>query len=53
MRGKDDTGKDLIISQAYIIRMHERAAKLSTEWLGPRIELDLQRTLVGEVDQER
>jgi type IV secretory pathway VirD2 relaxase len=54
LRGKDDTGKDLIISQAYITRsMRERAAELSTEWLGPRTELEIQRTLVREVDQER
>ena len=54
LRGKDDTGKDLIISQAYITRgMRERAAELSTEWLAPRTEPDLQHTLVREVDQER
>lgn len=34
LRGKDDTGKDLVISQTYINRgMRERAAELSTEWL--------------------
>ncbi|RFP08382.1 DUF3363 domain-containing protein [Duganella sp. BJB488] len=54
LRGKDDTGKDLIISQAYITRgMRERAAELSSEWLGPRTELEIQRTLLREVDQER
>jgi len=54
VRGKDDTGKDLIISQAYITRgMRERAAELSTEWLGPRTELEIQRTLLREVDQGR
>ena len=54
LRGKDDTGKDLIISQAYITRgMRERAAELSTEWLGPRTELEIQRTLLRQVDQER
>lgn len=54
LRGKDDTGKDLIISQAYITRgMRERASELATEWLGPRTELEIQRTLVREVDQER
>jgi len=54
LRGKDDTGKDLIISQAYITRgMRERVAELSTEWLGPRTELEIQRTLLREVDQER
>src|SRR3546814_2873718 len=30
-----------------------RAAELSTEWLGPRTELEIQRTLLREVDQER
>lgn len=54
LRGKDDIGKDLIISQAYITRgMRERAAELSTEWLGPRTELEIQHTLLREVDQER
>ena len=54
LRGKDDTGKDLIISQAYIIRgIRERAAELSTKWLGPRTELEIQRTLLLEVAQER
>lgn len=54
LRGKDDTGKDLIISQAYITRgMRERAGELATEWLGPRTELEMQRALVREVDQER
>ncbi|EQD46974.1 hypothetical protein B1B_12548, partial [mine drainage metagenome] len=37
LRGKDDTGKDLIISRDYIAQgMRERAAELATEWLGPR-----------------
>ncbi|KLD74570.1 type VI secretion protein, partial [Xanthomonas hyacinthi DSM 19077] len=54
LRGKDDTGKDLIISQQYITQgMRERAAELATEWLGPRSELDIQRTLSREVEQER
>jgi len=54
LRGKDDTGKDLIISQTYITQgMRERAAELSTEWLGPRTELEIQRILLREVDQER
>jgi len=54
LRGKDDTGKDLIISQDYITRgMRERAAELATEWLGPRTELEIQRTLAREVEQER
>jgi type IV secretory pathway VirD2 relaxase len=54
LRGKDDAGKDLIISQQYITRsMRERAAELATEWLGPRSELEIQRTLGCEVEQQR
>ncbi|MCC6708034.1 MAG: relaxase/mobilization nuclease and DUF3363 domain-containing protein [Gammaproteobacteria bacterium] len=54
LRGRDDTGKDLIISQDYITRgMRERAAELATEWLGPRTELEIQRSMAREVDQER
>ncbi|MDP2141391.1 MAG: relaxase/mobilization nuclease and DUF3363 domain-containing protein [Gammaproteobacteria bacterium] len=54
LRGKDDTGKDLIVSQDYITRgMRERAAELATEWLGPRTELEIQRAMQREVDQER
>ena len=54
LRGKDDTGKDLIISQEYVTRgMRERAMELATEWLGPRTELEIQRTLAREVEQER
>jgi len=54
LRGKDDTGKDLIISQEYITRgMRERAAQLATEWLGPRTELEIHQTMQREVGQER
>ncbi|UCZ75613.1 relaxase/mobilization nuclease and DUF3363 domain-containing protein [Dickeya zeae] len=54
LRGKDDTGKDLIISRDYIAEgMRHRAAELATEWLGPRTELEIQRALQREVDQER
>jgi len=54
LRGKDDTGKDLIISQEYItLGMRERAMELATEWLGPRTELEIQRALAREVEQER
>ena len=54
LRGKDDTGKDLIISRDYISRgMRERASELATEWLGPRTELEVQQSLRREVDQER
>lgn len=54
LRGKDDTGKDLIISRDYIAEgMRHRASKLATEWLGPRTELEIQRGMQREVDQER
>jgi len=39
LRGKDDMGRDLIISRDYIAHgMRERAAGLVSEWLGPRTE---------------
>ncbi|MFC5580987.1 DUF3363 domain-containing protein [Rhodanobacter terrae] len=54
LRGKDDTGKDLIISRDYIAEgMRGRASELATEWLGPRTEREIQRTMQREVDQER
>ena len=54
LRGKDGTGKDLIISRDYIAQgMRDRAAELATEWLGPRTELEIQQSLRREVDQER
>jgi type IV secretory pathway VirD2 relaxase len=54
LRGKDDTGKDLIISRDYIAEgMRRRASELATEWLGPRTEQEIQRTMQHEVDQER
>ena len=54
LRGKDDTGKDLVIARDYIADgMRNRAAELATEWLGPRTELDIQRSLQREVQQER
>ncbi|WP_312255892.1 relaxase/mobilization nuclease and DUF3363 domain-containing protein [Stutzerimonas nitrititolerans] len=54
VRGRDDTGKDLIIASDYIAQgFRHRAAELATEWLGPRTELEIQQTLQREVDQER
>ncbi|HCI2706163.1 TPA: relaxase/mobilization nuclease and DUF3363 domain-containing protein [Pseudomonas aeruginosa] len=53
-RGRDDTGKDLIIAGDYIAHgFRHRAAELATEWLGPRTELEIQQTLQREVEQER
>ncbi|NWE28044.1 relaxase/mobilization nuclease domain-containing protein [Pseudomonas gingeri] len=54
LRGKDETGKDLIISRDYIAEgMRHRASELATEWLGPRTELEIQRAMNREIDQER
>lgn len=54
LRGKDDTGKDLIISRDYIAQgMRERASQLATEWQGLRTEREMQQSLQREVDQER
>lgn len=54
VRGRDDTGKDLIIAGDYITDgFRHRAAELATEWLGPRTELEIQQTLQREVEQER
>ncbi|MCC6714685.1 MAG: relaxase/mobilization nuclease and DUF3363 domain-containing protein [Gammaproteobacteria bacterium] len=54
LRGKDDAGKDLIIARDYIADgMRHRASELATEWLGPRTQLEIQRAMRREVDQER
>lgn len=54
IRGRDDTGRDLIIAGDYIAHgLRERASELATEWLGPRTELEIHQALVREVDQER
>ncbi|ETD54003.1 relaxase/mobilization nuclease and DUF3363 domain-containing protein [Pseudomonas aeruginosa] len=54
VRGRDDTGKDLIIAGDYITHgFRHRAAELATEWLGPRTELEIRQTLGREVEQER
>lgn len=54
LRGKDDTGHELIISRDYIASgMRNRASELATEWLGPRTELEIQQTMAREVEQGR
>jgi type IV secretory pathway VirD2 relaxase len=54
MRGKDETGKDLIIAQDYItdgIRL--RAQELATLELGPETDLELRSKLTAEISVER
>lgn len=54
LRGKDESGRDLIISRDYIAYgMRERTRELATEWLGLRSEREIQQTLQREVEQER
>jgi type IV secretory pathway VirD2 relaxase len=54
LRGKDDTGIDLVIARDYITKgMRNRAVELATEWLGPRTELEIQHSLQHEVQQQR
>jgi type IV secretory pathway VirD2 relaxase len=54
IRGKDETGKDLIIAQDYItdgIRL--RAQELATLELGPETDLELRSKLTAEIAAER
>jgi type IV secretory pathway VirD2 relaxase len=54
LRGKDQTGADLVIARDYIAHgMRQRASELATEWLGPRTEREIRDSLAREVDQER
>jgi len=54
LRGKDDSGKDLIIAPDYISHgMQARARELATEWLGLRTELEMRQSLTREATQER
>jgi len=54
LRGRDQTGQDLIIARDYIAHgMRQRACELATEWLGPRTEREIREGLLREVDQER
>jgi len=54
LRGRDQTGQDLIIARDYIAHgMRQRACELATEWLGPRTEREIREGLLREVEQER
>ena len=54
IRGKDETGKDLIVAQDYItdgVRL--RAQELATLELGPETDLELRSKLTAEISAER
>ncbi len=54
VRGKDDTGRDLIIAREYITQgLRERMAELVSLDLGPRTDLEIENRLRREVEQER
>ena len=54
LRGRDQTGRDLILARDYIAHgMRQRACELATEWLGPRSEREIRESLQREVEQER
>nr|WP_295742457.1 relaxase/mobilization nuclease RlxS [uncultured Acidocella sp.] len=54
LRGKDDTGRDLIIAREYITQgLRERMAELVSLDLGPRSDLEIEARLRREVEQER
>lgn len=54
VRGKDETGKDLIIARDYMSHgLRERACELVDLDLGPRTDDDIARRLRAEIEQER
>lgn len=54
LRGKDETGRDLVIARDYIAHgMRHRAGELATEWLGPRTEREILASIDHEVEQDR
>jgi len=54
VRGVRDDGQDLVISRDYIKEgMRDRARDLITQELGPRTDVDIQRSLERQVDADR
>ena len=54
LRGKDQTGKDLIIAREYLgYGMRARGSEIATDWLGPRTQLELDAAVTREVTQQR
>ncbi len=54
VRGVRDDGQDLVISRDYIKEgMRDRARDLITQELGPRTDLDIQRSLERQIDADR
>ncbi|MEQ1864981.1 MAG: relaxase/mobilization nuclease RlxS [Micropepsaceae bacterium] len=54
LRGKDENGQDLVIARDYIAHgMRERASEIVTLDLGPHTDLEIERKLTGEIEQDR
>src|SRR5579864_3059434 len=54
LRGRDQSGEDLVIAGDYIAQgMRARAAEIATEWLGLRTEREIQQSQAREVGQDR
>jgi type IV secretory pathway VirD2 relaxase len=54
VRGKDDQDRDLVIAREYIAHgMRQRAVEIATLDLGPRTDLEIERKLNDEVEQDR
>lgn len=54
IRGKDDLGENLVINGDYLANgIRERASELTTLELGPVTEIEQNRKLSSEIDQDR
>jgi len=54
VRGKDETGRDLVIARDYMSHgLRQRASELVSLDLGPRTDREIQTRLTQEVEQER
>lgn len=54
LRGRTDTGEDLVISRDYIREgMRARAQMLLTDELGPRTDIDIRKALHRQIEAER
>lgn len=54
LRGKDESGRDLVIARDYIAYgLRARACEIATDWLGPRTDREISAALDREVGAER
>ncbi|XXQ52582.1 DUF3363 domain-containing protein [Xenophilus aerolatus] len=52
--GSERQGRDLVIAPDYLAHgVRLRACEIATEWMGPRTEAEIRRSLQREVDQQR